>query len=159
MKESSTVKVYTCPMHPEVKLAKPGRCPKCGMNLELSKGKSENHSEHKMTEHKMKPVSEMSFWEKFKMGMKMTMGMEHGGLAGREMAKLMEEDIRLKFFFALILSIPIVAYSPLGEKILGLQLPTPISKTWILFILTTPVFFYSGWIFLYSTYKALLRKT
>jgi len=25
---------YTCPMHPEVKEAKPGKCPKCGMNLE-----------------------------------------------------------------------------------------------------------------------------
>jgi len=26
--------VYTCPMHPEIKTAKPGKCPKCGMNLE-----------------------------------------------------------------------------------------------------------------------------
>jgi hypothetical protein len=26
--------IYTCPMHPEVQLAKPGKCPKCGMNLE-----------------------------------------------------------------------------------------------------------------------------
>ena len=25
--------VYTCPMHPEVILDKPGKCPKCGMNL------------------------------------------------------------------------------------------------------------------------------
>jgi hypothetical protein len=25
--------VYTCPMHPEVTLDKPGKCPKCGMNL------------------------------------------------------------------------------------------------------------------------------
>ncbi len=25
--------VYTCPMHPEVISDKPGRCPKCGMNL------------------------------------------------------------------------------------------------------------------------------
>lgn len=25
--------VYTCPMHPEVRSDKPGRCPKCGMNL------------------------------------------------------------------------------------------------------------------------------
>jgi Heavy metal binding domain len=25
---------YTCPMHPEVMQDKPGKCPKCGMNLE-----------------------------------------------------------------------------------------------------------------------------
>lgn len=25
--------VYTCPMHPEVISDKPGKCPKCGMNL------------------------------------------------------------------------------------------------------------------------------
>jgi len=25
--------VYTCPMHPEVRSGKPGRCPKCGMKL------------------------------------------------------------------------------------------------------------------------------
>ncbi len=25
--------IYTCPMHPEVQQAKPGKCPKCGMNL------------------------------------------------------------------------------------------------------------------------------
>ncbi len=31
--------VYTCPMHPEVRSSEPGRCPKCGMNLELSKEK------------------------------------------------------------------------------------------------------------------------
>ncbi len=32
--QSSTEKVtYTCPMHPEVKSDKPGKCPKCGMNL------------------------------------------------------------------------------------------------------------------------------
>ena len=28
-----TQKTYTCPMHPEVTLDKPGKCPKCGMNL------------------------------------------------------------------------------------------------------------------------------
>jgi hypothetical protein len=25
--------VYTCPMHPDVKSDKPGKCPKCGMDL------------------------------------------------------------------------------------------------------------------------------
>ena len=148
-------------MHPEAKSAKPGRCPKCAMDLiqikdERLKIKNDrkNHAEHKM-----KPVAEMSFWEKFKMGMKMTMGMEHGGIAGREMAKLMEEDIKFKFFFSLILTIPIVAYSPLGEKIFGIKLPTPIPAPWIMFILATPLYFYSGWIFLYSSYVALKNKT
>ncbi len=146
-------------MHPEVKSDKPGRCPKCGMNLEPSKMQPEAHSNHKMQEHAMKPASQMSFWEKLKMGMKMTMGMEHGGIAGREMAKLMEEDIKFKFFFSLTLTIPIIAYSPLGERILGLKLPTPIPAPWIMFILTTPLYFYSGWIFLYSSYVALKNKT
>ena len=52
----------------------------------------------------MKGIPKMSFWEKFKMSMTMTMGMDHTGLAGREMAQLMEEDIRNKFFFSLILN-------------------------------------------------------
>lgn len=28
--------LYTCPMHPEVREARPGNCPKCGMSLELA---------------------------------------------------------------------------------------------------------------------------
>lgn len=31
---NSTGKIYSCPMHPEVKSDKPGKCPKCGMDLE-----------------------------------------------------------------------------------------------------------------------------
>lgn len=153
---------YTCPMHPEVISDKPGRCPKCGMDLVPTEKQAEvkhgqyNHNAH--AGHTMKPIKDMSAWEKFKMSMTMAMGMEHAGLAGREMAALMERDIRNKFWFAFILTLPIAAYSPLGEKILGLQLPTPLSVAWTLFILTTPVFFYSGWIFLYSTYKALQQK-
>ena len=151
-------------MHPEIVSDKLGSCRKCGMKLipvekKPSHEKHENMDHGKHMEHEMKPVSNMSWWEKFRMSMTMAMGMEHTGLAGREMAKLMEEDIRQKFFFALFLSIPIIAYSPLGEKILGLSLPQPIPAAWILFILTTPVFFYSGWIFLYSTFKALQQKT
>ena len=29
--------MYTCPMHPEVQQHEPGKCPKCGMNLEKKK--------------------------------------------------------------------------------------------------------------------------
>ncbi len=112
-----------------------------------------NHGGH--DHHAMMMSGKMSFWQKFKMSMTMTMGMDHTGLAGREMAKMMELDIRNKFFFSLILTIPIVIFSPLGEK-LGVNLPS--SAAWISLILTTPLFFYSGWIFLYSTFFALKDK-
>lgn len=109
--------------------------------------------------HTMNTPSHMSRWQRLRMSMTMTMGMDHTGLAGREMARLMELDIRNKFFFALILTIVIILYSPLGTEFLGVHLPSPIPVVWLLFILTTPVFFYSGWIFLYSTYFALRDRT
>src|SRR5881397_4021509 len=148
--------IYTCPMHPEVRSTSPRTCPKCGMKL-VPIAMTEHGMDHH--EHAMKPASKMSRREKFRMSMTMTMGMEHTGVAGREMARLMELDIRQKFFFALILSFPIILYSPLGKLVFGFQPPAPIPVPWILFLLTTPVFFYSGWIFLYSSVKALQNQT
>ncbi len=150
--------VCTCPMHPEVHSSSPGTCPKCGMHL-VPVEKEQDEMAHHSHEHEMKPASQMSRWERFKMSMTMTMGMEHTGVAGREMARLMELDIRQKFSFALILSLPIILYSPLGKFIFGFQPPAPIPVPWLLFLLTTPVYFYSGWIFLYSSFRALQQRT
>jgi len=119
-------------MHKEVTSDKAGVCPKCGMTLVM------NHS------------STPTWWDKFKMSMTMSMGMDHTGLAGREMAKTMEIDIRNKFFISLILTIPIVAIT---------YIPFAFNKSWLLLILTTPVYFYCGWIFLYSSYLAIKQKT
>lgn len=33
LQQSATVQKYTCPMHSEVVSDKPGKCPKCGMEL------------------------------------------------------------------------------------------------------------------------------
>lgn len=35
--------IYTCPMHPEVVSDKPGKCPKCGMDLVLKTSSPEAH--------------------------------------------------------------------------------------------------------------------
>src|SRR3989338_5321003 len=142
-------------MHPEIVSAQTGSCPKCGMLLVKAEVEMD-HGTH--AGHIMGNPSQMNFWGKFKMSMSMTMGMDHTGLAGREMARLMELDIRNKFFFALFLTVPIILYSPLGTEFLKLNLPSPIPLPWLLFLLTTPVFFYSGWIFLYSTYFALKSR-
>src|SRR2546428_7495871 len=150
---------YTCPMHPEIRSPSPGTCPKCGMQLVPLKKKEDEMTAHHAHEHEMKTAYEMSRWEKFKMSMTMTMGREHTGVAGREMARLMELDIRQKFFFALILSVPIILYSPLGKFIFSFQPPAPIPIPGLLFLLTTPVYFYSGWIFFYSSVRALQQRT
>lgn len=126
-------------------------------NSSSSAGHADDHGNHSHHEHMMQDGA-MNRWQKFKMSMTMTMGMDHSGLAGREMAKMMEVDIRNKLIFSLILTIPIILYSPLGHNFLKLSLPQPVPASWILFILTTPVFFYAGWLFLYSSYFALKDK-
>jgi cytochrome oxidase Cu insertion factor (SCO1/SenC/PrrC family) len=44
-KKAAAAAVYSCPMDPEVKANKPGRCPKCGMNLRLVKDTPAAHDE------------------------------------------------------------------------------------------------------------------
>ena len=34
MVQEEKQRVYTCPMHPDVRQTEPGTCPKCGMELE-----------------------------------------------------------------------------------------------------------------------------
>ena len=41
---------------------------------------------------------------------------------------------------------------------LRVQRPSPTPVPWLLFLLTTPVYFYSGWIFLYSSFRASPTK-
>ena len=50
--------VYTCPMHPDVKLDKPGKCPECGMKLEKKMMPMEHMKAH-MHEEKMMHMEHM----------------------------------------------------------------------------------------------------
>ncbi len=43
-KQAQSPKQFTCPMHPEIERDKPGKCPKCGMNL-VERGKQAELSE------------------------------------------------------------------------------------------------------------------
>ncbi|MBI2052862.1 MAG: HAD-IC family P-type ATPase, partial [Candidatus Ryanbacteria bacterium] len=72
-----------------------------------------------------------------------------------QMTKAMEADMRRRFWISFLLTIPIVLYSPLGANIFGLKLPTPIPVNWLLLILSTPVVFWTGSVFITGTYYAL----
>jgi hypothetical protein len=51
-KNKQEQETYICPMHPEVKSNKPGKCPKCGMTLEKKKAVTEEHDHSKMQNQK-----------------------------------------------------------------------------------------------------------
>ncbi len=84
-------------------------------------------------------------------------GMSHD-MSDPVMAKAMEADMRNRFFVALILTIPVILYSPLGQSLLHVTLPTPIPVNWLLFILTTPIVFWAGWIFVGGAFSALRAR-
>ena len=79
-------------------------------------------------------------------------------MTNRVMAKAMEADMRRRFWISLILSVPIFLYSPVGVNFFKLNLPAPIPISWILFILTTPIVFWAGSIFITGTYYSLRSR-
>ncbi len=75
------------------------------------------------------------------------------------MAKTMEKDMKDRFLWSLLFTIPIILYSPIFTGLFKIQLPTPIPINWLLLILTTPVVFKFGSIFSVGAYQALRKKT
>jgi len=97
---------------------------------------------------------------------KMDMGIVDHSMMGHDMsdpamARDMEADMRNRFFVSLVLTIPVVLYSPLGTSLFKLHLPTPfgISPDWVLLVLATPIVWWGGWIFHSGAWRALRNRT
>ena len=76
-----------------------------------------------------------------------------------KMAAFMEKDMRDRFLWSLLFTIPIILYSPIFTNFFKINLPTPIPHNWLMFLLTTPVVFKFGSIFPIGAYQALKKKT
>ncbi len=97
---------------------------------------------------------------------KMDMGIVDHSMMGHDMsdpamARAMEADMRNRFFVSLVLTIPVILYSPLGTSLFKLHLPTPfgISPNWVLLVLATPIVWWGGWIFHSGAWRALRNRT
>ncbi len=123
---------YTCPMHPEIVKDAPGQCPKCGMNLaplEVDKGPGEMPMSH---DH-----DAMSHGgEKYE---------HHGG--GHAHHAGMIDEFKKRFYVVLILTLPIMALSPMIQHWMGLDWSFA-GASYILLAFSSIVFFYGGWPFL-----------
>ncbi|OYX58704.1 MAG: copper-translocating P-type ATPase [Micrococcales bacterium 32-70-13] len=87
--------------------------------------------------------------------------MGHGGGHGGMSMASMIRDMRNRFLFALIMSIPITLFSPIGREVLGFTAPAPfgLRDDVISLILSLPVMFYSAWIFFDGAFRALRART
>ena len=87
--------------------------------------------------------------------------MGHGGShAGMSMASMIR-DMRNRFLVALILSIPITLFSPIGREVFGFTVPAPfgLRDDVLSLILSLPVIFYAAWIFFDGAFRALRART
>ncbi len=133
-------------MHPEVVKNAPGKCPGCGMDLILVSAQITAGKPQKVDPHAGHDMSKMSHSD------------HEAAMTNPTMAKQMEADMRRRFLISLLLSIPIFLYSPVGTNIFKLHLPAPIPLNWLLFVLTTPIVFWAGSIFITGTYYSLKAR-
>jgi P-type Cu2+ transporter len=84
-------------------------------------------------------------------------GGHHAGMSMDDMAR----DMRNRFLVAVVLSIPILLWSPIGREVLGFTAAAPFGLRDDVFslILSLPVIFYSAWIFFDGAWRALRAKT
>ncbi len=98
------------------------------------------HENHMHTEHVHKHVEKSSFYK------------------AHEHHRRMIEDFKRRFFVSLILTIPILILSPLIQNFLGIKIKFYFDK-YILFLLSSAVFFYGGYPFLKGLIYELKKRT
>ena len=110
-----------------------------------------NHEDHK---HKEMDHSKMnhdkedhSKMDHSKMGHSDHGGSVPMGMAGHDHHKMMIADFRKRFWVSLILAIPILFFSPMIQEFFGYAFLLP-GNPYVLFALSTIVYFYGGWPFL-----------
>ncbi len=149
--------IYTCPMHPEIKQAGPGSCPKCGMALEpimpvALPGKTEwtcpMHPEVVQDGPGNCPICGMALEPK-------TVSAEE-----EENPELV--DMSKRFKVGLVLTIPLLIIA-MGEYIPGISYLLHLVPGRLLqyteLILATPVVLWSGWPFFVRFYQSLVNRS
>ena len=84
-------------------------------------------------------------------------GMDHGAHAGH--GEAMARGMLHRFVVSLLLTLPIILYSPIGQR-LGFMGAPPfgLSMAWFGLILSTPVVWWGGWPFISAAWRALRQR-
>jgi P-type Cu+ transporter len=146
-------RLYTCPMHPEIRETQPGPCPKCGMALEPVAPEAPAKTEWTCPMHPeivrdgpgTCPICGMALEPRT-------------ALAEEENPELI--DMTRRFWVSLILTIPllILVMSPYFTDVLMKAIPSFISG-WIELVLATPVVLWCGWPFFVRGWQSVVNRS
>ncbi|HPR67396.1 MAG TPA: heavy metal translocating P-type ATPase, partial [Methanothrix sp.] len=81
-------------------------------------------------------------------------GRSGGGHKGGGHHAAMLQDFKKRFFVSILITVPVLALSPMIQSFLGFDLTIP-GSFYLLFILSSLVYFYGGWPFLKGLKKEL----
>src|SRR5438132_31465 len=153
--QSSTRRIYICPMDPDVRQAGPGACPKCGMALEPETPIAATKIEYTCPMHPeivrpgpgSCPICGMA--------------LEPRTVTAEEEANPELRDMARRFWISLVLTVPLLALAmldmlpgtPLHRVLPGAWLP------WIEFVLATPVVLWGGWPFFQPGWASIVNRS
>ena len=147
-------RIYTCPMHPEVRQRGPGNCPKCGMTLEpvLEPGSRTEwtcpmHPQIVRDAPGSCPICGMA--------------LEPRTLSAVEGPDPELVDMTRRFWIGLVLTLPLLAFV-MGDMLPGQPLRhliPPRLSAWLQFVLATPVVLWAGWPFFERGWASIVNRS
>src|SRR5665213_1986748 len=154
-KASDPRAIYTCPMHPEVRQAGPGACPKCGMALEgVSLAPPASRTEYTCPMHPRIVRSEPGSCPIC------GMTLEPREVTGEEVnPELLDMTRRFKIGLGLtrpVLALMVSEFIP-GDPLRHLLGPGP--ALWLQFALVTPVVLWGGWPFFQRGWASVINRS
>ncbi len=79
------------------------------------------------------------------------------GMAGHDHHRMMIEDFKKRFWISLIITIPVLIFSPMIQQFFSYQLLLPGNK-YILMALSSVIYFWGGWPFLKGFYGEMKKR-
>jgi len=117
------------------------------MNEHSSQHQSSNQASHSKKGHVEMDHSKMDHSKMDHSKMDHDHGAIPMGMAGHDHHRMMIEDFKKRFWISLIITIPILVFSPMIQQFFNYQLLLPGNK-YILLALSSIIYFWGGWPFL-----------
>ena len=146
-------RLYTCPMHSEIRETRPGSCPKCGMALEPVTSAAPSKTEWTCPMHPEIVRDAPGTCPKC------GMALEPRTAVGEEENPELR-DMTRRFQASLVLTVPLffLAMLPHFSDVLMRVIPSEISA-WIELVLATPVVLWGGWPFFVRGWQSVGNRS